>query len=124
MQYIDPPHAYPEPPGVNGISEIWWEAYGPDSPPPGYNAPLPGQAFLGSKHKVDELNKIRLDLGRQGAITVFDLNKLVSPKGVFTTKLKENKNIRFVDRSHFSPAGYKIVAAWLVPKLEKLKSKS
>ena len=75
------------------------------------------------EHKVDELNKIRLDLGRQGAITVFDLNKLVSPKGVFTTKLKGNKNIRFVDRSHFSPAGYKIVAAWLVPKLEKLKSK-
>ena len=35
MQYIDPPHAYPEPPGVNGISEIWWEAYGPDAPPPG-----------------------------------------------------------------------------------------
>src|SRR2546430_2111225 len=34
MQYIDPPEAYPVPPGVNGISEIWWEAYGPDAPPP------------------------------------------------------------------------------------------
>ena len=119
MQYIDPPHAYPEPPGVNGISEIWWEAYGPDAPPPGYNAPLPGQPFLGSKHKVDELNKIRLDLGRQGAITVYDLNKLVSPKGVFTDTLK-GKPVRDADRSHFNPAGYKIVAAWLVPKVQKL----
>ncbi len=119
MQYIDPPHAYPEPPGVNGISEIWWEAYGPDAPPPGYNAPLPGQPFLGSKHKVDELNKIRLDLGRQGAITVYDLNKLVSPKGVFTDTLK-GKPVRDADRSHFNPAGYKVVDAWLVPKLQKL----
>ena len=119
MQYINPPHAYPEPPGVNGISEIWWKAYGPDAPPPGYNAPLPGQPFLGSKHKVDDLNKIRLDLGRQGAITVYDLNKLVSPKGVFTTKYR-GKNIRFTDDSHFNAAGYKIVANWLVPKLQKL----
>jgi lysophospholipase L1-like esterase len=119
MQYIDPPHAYPEPPGVNGISEIWWEAYGPDAPPPGYNAPLPDQPFLGSKHKVDELNKIRLDLAAQGAITVYDLNKLVSPKGVFTDTYK-GKQIRDLDRSHFNVAGYKIVDNWLVPKLQKL----
>ncbi|HMF03239.1 MAG TPA: SGNH/GDSL hydrolase family protein [Acidimicrobiia bacterium] len=122
MQYINPPHAYPEPPGTNGIEEIWWEAYGPDAPPPGYNAPLPGQPFLGSKHKVDDLNKIRLDLGRQGAINVYDLNKLVSPKGVFTTKYR-GKNIRFTDDSHFNAAGYKIVANWLVPKLQKLTNK-
>lgn len=119
MQYIDPPHAYPEPPGVNGIQEIWWEAYGPDAPPPGYNSPLQGQPFIGSKHKVDELNKIRLDLAAQGAITVFDLNKLVSPKGVFTDKYK-GKEVRDVDRSHFNVAGYKIVDNWLVPKLQKL----
>jgi lysophospholipase L1-like esterase len=119
MQYIDPPHAYPEPPGVNGISEIWWEAYGPDAPPPGYEAPLPGQPFVGSKQKIDALNKIRLDLGAQRAITVYDLNKLVSPKGVFTDKYK-GKNIRDADRSHFNAAGYKIVTAWLVPKLQKL----
>ncbi|HKA93977.1 MAG TPA: hypothetical protein VKE97_09245 [Acidimicrobiia bacterium] len=119
MQYIDPPHAYPEPPGVNGIQEIWWEAYGPDAPPPGYNAPLPGQPFIGSKHKVDELNKVRLDLAAQGAITVYDLNKLVSPQGVFTDMYK-GKPVRDVDRSHFNVDGYKIVDNWLVPKLQKL----
>jgi hypothetical protein len=119
MQFIDTPHAYPEPPGVNGIEEIWWEPYGPDSPPAGYNAPRPGQPFVGSKHKVDDLNKIRLDLARQGAITVLDLNKFVSPKGVFTDKLK-GKSARNADRSHFNTAGYKLVAAWMVPKLQKL----
>lgn len=80
---------------------------------------LPGQPFTGSKHKVDELNKIRLDLAAQGAITVYDLNKLVSPKGVFTDKYK-GKNVRDTDRSHFNDAGYKIVDNWLVPKLQKL----
>ena len=88
MQYIDPPEAYPVPPGVNGISEIWWEAYGPDAPPPNYQAPRPGQPFVGSKTKVDALNKVEADLARQRAITVFDLNKFADPKGVFTDTLK------------------------------------
>jgi lysophospholipase L1-like esterase len=119
VPYFDPPHAYPEPPGVNGISEIWWEPYGPDAPPPGYQAPLPGQPFVGSKHKVDSLNKIRRDLAKQGAINVFDLNKFASPKGVFTEKLK-GKPARDVDRSHFNDYGYKQITAWLVPQLQKL----
>ncbi len=119
MPYIDPPHAYPEPPGVNGISEIWWEAYGPDTPPPGYQAPLPGQPFVGSKHKVDALNTIRLDLAKQGAIRVFDLQKFVSPKGVYTDRLK-GKPDRDVDRSHFNDYGYKQITRWLVPQLQKL----
>jgi hypothetical protein len=119
MQYINPPHAYPEPPGVNGISEIWWEPYGPDAPPPGYEAPLPGQPFVGSKTKVDALNKIRLDQAAQGAITVFNLQKLVSPKGVFTDKLK-GKPARDVDSSHFNEYGYKQITKWLVPQLQKL----
>lgn len=119
MQYIDPPHAYPEPPGVNGISEIWWEAYGPDTPPPGYVAPRPGQPFVGSKHKVDALNQVRLDLAQQGAITVYDLNKFVSPKGVFTDTLK-GKPARDADRSHFNDYGYQQITKWLVPKLQKL----
>jgi putative hemolysin len=118
MQYADPPHAYPEPPGVNGISEIWWEPYGPDTPPPAWVPPLPGQPFVGSKHKTDALNEIRLGLAKQGAITVYDLNKFVSPKGVFTDKLK-GKPARDTDRSHFNVAGYKLITAWLVPKLLK-----
>jgi hypothetical protein len=123
MQYINPPHAYPEPPGVNGISEIWWEAYGPDAPPPGYNPPLPGQPFVGSKTKVDALNKIRLDLAAQGAITVFNLQKFVSPKGVFTDKLK-GKPARDVDSSHFNVYGYQQITKWLVPQLQKLAAKN
>jgi len=122
MPYIDPPHAYPEPPGVNGISEIWWEAYGPDAPPPGYQPPLPGQPFVGSKHKVDALNQVRLDLAKQGAINVFDLQKFVSPKGVYTDKIK-GKPARDLDRSHFNEYGYKQITAWLVPQLEKLAKK-
>ena len=122
MQYIDPPHAYPEPPGVNGISEIWWEAYGPDAPPAGYQPPLPGQPFVGSKQKTDALNKVRLDLAKQGAINVFDLQKFVSPKGVYTDKIK-GKPARDVDRSHFNEYGYKQITAWLVPQLEKLANK-
>ncbi len=121
MPYIDPPHAYPEPPGTNGISEIWWEAYGPDAPPPGYVAPLPGQPFVGSKHKVDALNKIRLDLAKQGAIRVFDLQKFVSPKGVFTDKIK-GKPARDTDRGHFNDYGYRQITKWLVPQLQKLAS--
>jgi hypothetical protein len=123
MQYINPPHAYPEPPGVNGISEIWWEAYGPDSPPPGYVAPLPGQPFVGGKAKVDALNKIRSDVAAQGAINLFDLQKFVSPKGVFTDKLK-GKPARDVDSSHFNEYGYKQITKWLVPQLQKLASKN
>jgi putative hemolysin len=123
MQYINPPHAYPEPPGVNGIQEIWWEAYGPDAPPPGYKAPLPGQPFVGSKAKVDALNKIRLDLAAQGAINLFNLQKFVSPKGVFTDKLK-GKPARDVDSSHFNVYGYQQIANWLVPQLQKLAAKS
>jgi lysophospholipase L1-like esterase len=119
MPYIDPPHAYPEPPGVNGISEIWWEPYGPDAPPAGYQAPLPGQPFVSSKAKVDALNKIRLDLAGQDAINVFDLNKFVSPKGVYTDKLK-GKLARDTDRSHFNDYGYKKITVWLAPKLQKL----
>lgn len=122
MPYIDPPHAYPEPPGVNGISEIWWEPYGPDAPPPGYEAPLPGQPFLSSKAKVDALNKIRLDLAKQGAINVFDLQKFISPKGVYTDKIK-GKPARDVDQSHFSDYGYQQITKWLVPQLQKLTKK-
>jgi lysophospholipase L1-like esterase len=123
LQYINPPHAYPEPPGVNGISEIWWEPYGPDAPPPGYEAPLPGQPFVGSKAKVDALNKIRLDLASQRAINLFNLQKFVSPKGVFTDKLK-GKPARDVDSSHFNEYGYKQITKWLVPQLQKLDAKS
>jgi len=119
MQYIDPPEAYPVPPGVNGISEIWWEAYGPDTPPPNYQPPLPGQPFIGSKTKVDALNKIEADLARQKAITVFDLNKFADPKGVFTDTLK-GKPARDTDRSHFNDYGYALVTKWLVPQLQKL----
>jgi hypothetical protein len=119
MQYIDPPEAYPVPPGVNGISEIWWEAYGPDAPPPNYQAPLPGQPFVGSKTKVDALNKVEADLARQRAITVFDLNKFADPKGVFTDTLK-GKPARDADRSHFNDYGYALVTKWLVPQLQKL----
>src|SRR5262249_49047590 len=119
MQYINPPHAYPEPPGVNGISEIWWEPYGPDAPPPGYEAPLPGQPFVSSKAKVDALNTIRRDLAKQGAIKIFDLQKFVSPKGVYTDKLK-GKPARFTDLSHFNDYGYQQITRWLVPQLQKL----
>jgi lysophospholipase L1-like esterase len=119
MQYIDPPHAYPEPPGVNGISEIWWEPYGPDAPPPGYQAPLPGQPFVSSKAKVDALNQNRLDLARQRAINIFDLQKFVSPKGVYTDKFK-GKPARDADRSHFNDYGYRQITKWLVPQLQKL----
>jgi hypothetical protein len=122
MPYIDPPHAYPEPPGVNGISEIWWEAYGPDAPPPGYQPPLPGQPFVGGKHKVDALNQVRLDLAKQGTINVFNLQKFVSPKGVYTDKIK-GKPARDVDRSHFNEYGYKQITAWLAPQLQKLANK-
>jgi hypothetical protein len=119
MQYIDPPHAYPEPPGVNGISEIWWEAYGPDAPPPGWVPPLPGQPFVGSKHKVDALNQVRLDLAEQGAINVFNLQKFVSPQGVFIDTIK-GKPARDLDRSHFNDYGYQQITKWLVPQLQKL----
>jgi lysophospholipase L1-like esterase len=119
MPYIDPPHPYPEPPGVNGISEIWWEPYGPDAPPPGYQAPLPGQPFVSSKAKVDALNQNRLDLARQRAINIFDLQKFVSPKGVYTDKFK-GKPARDADRSHFNDYGYRQITKWLVPQLQKL----
>ncbi len=119
MQYIDPPEAYPVPPGVNGISEIWWEPYGPDTPPPAYQPPLPGQPFVSSKTKVDALNKIEADLARQRAITVFDLNKFADPKGVFTDTLK-GKPVRDADRSHFNDYGYALVTKWLVPQFQKL----
>jgi len=119
MPYIDPPHAYPEPPGVNGISEIWWEPYGPDAPPPAWQPPKPGQPFVSSKNKVDAFNKIRLDLAKQGAIKVFDLNKFVSPKGVYTDKIK-GKPARDTDRSHFNEYGYQQITKWLAPQLQKL----
>ena len=122
MQYINPPEAYPVPPGVNGISEIWWEPYGPDAPPPNYQPPLPGQPFLSSKTKVDALNKIEADLARQRAITVFDLNKFSGPKGVFTDTLK-GKPVRDTDLSHFNDYGYSLVTKWLVPQLQKLAGK-
>jgi lysophospholipase L1-like esterase len=121
-QYIDPLRAELPPPGVNGISEIWWEPNGPDVPPPGYQAPMPGQPFVGSKYKIDALNKIETDLASQGAITVFDLNKFAAPKGTFTDTLK-GKKVRDEDRSHFNDAGYKLVTAWLVPQLQKLAKK-
>jgi lysophospholipase L1-like esterase len=118
MQYINPLQAEPPPPGVNGIQEIWWEAYGPDQPPPGYQAPLPGQPFVGSKHKTDAFNKILSDLAKQGTITVVDLNKFADPKGTYTEKLK-GKQVRFTDHSHFNDTGYDLVVDWLVPKLQK-----
>jgi lysophospholipase L1-like esterase len=118
MQYINPPHAYPEPPGVNGIQEIWWEPYGPN-PPAGWAAPRAGQPFLASKVKTDALNKVLADLSGQGAITVYDLNKFADPKGEFTDTLK-GKQVRGPDHSHFNTRGYDLVTAWLVPKLQKL----
>jgi lysophospholipase L1-like esterase len=119
MQYINPPQAYPVPPGVNGISEIWWEPYGPDTPPPAYQAPRAGQPFVSSKTKVDALNKIEADLARQRAITVFNLNKFTAPKGVFTETMK-GKPARDEDLSHFNDYGYAQITKWLVPQLQKL----
>jgi lysophospholipase L1-like esterase len=119
VPYIDPPHAYPEPPGVNGISEIWWEPYGPDAPPPGYQPPLPSQPFVSSKAKVDALNQVRRDLARQRVINIFDLQKFVSPKGVYTDEIK-GKPARDTDRSHFNDYGYQQITKWLVPQLQNL----
>ena len=75
---------------------------------------------MGSKHKVDALNQIRLDLAQDRAINVFNLQKFVSPKGVYTDKIK-GKPARDVDRSHFNEYGYQQITKWLVPQLEKLE---
>jgi lysophospholipase L1-like esterase len=118
MQYINPPEALPAPPGVNGIQEIWWEPYGP-TPPPNWAPPRPGQQFIASKVKTDALNKVLADLGSQGAIKVYDLNRFADPKGEFTNTLK-GKPDRDADQSHFNDYGYTQVTKWLVPQLQKL----
>ena len=120
VPYMDPPHPYPEAgSGAGVLDEMWWEPYGPTDAPAEWVAPTPDTPFVPSKEKIDAANAVIKAVGEEGNAKVFDLNKKICPGGEYREKVK-GKSVRFEDRVHLSPAGQKLVAKWLAPKVRKL----